>query len=440
VVDLPKLPGQELERAGAEILTGAGNVLFAAFRRRLEAWLGVTSARYEARAAEIEADSSNKRISASIEERRDQELREAVHRRHLQLLESALSDATLDDLVLDGRHLPPVSAALSHFESREFLKRGIGRSFDQITTEQRRVEAIAVEALQLVEADPEGDNPREIDDDWLMNFFKYASEVSEARVRQILLNRALADAAIKCRPIISPRALDTVRFFEKESLCVFKKVARHLSLFGAVPRNYFSYDQDIRELGQNLDMLNEMGLIRSDKVDFFTLEIGNFIVTFVYGASERFDFDTIKMTKIGRELAGLLDPTTRSLSKAFGFGSSHLDLWNLQQKLNISEQDVKNVTISLISDICDTWAFDIHVSIRRRDKPESVYNSYRANARDEIKIEIDPKKYFLDNYNESLVHVILSAFEYFNENQLPNLPERGQSNNFDADDQKPRPS
>jgi hypothetical protein len=213
-------------------------------------------------------------------------------------------------------------------------------------------------------------------------------------------------------------------------------VARHLSLFGAVPRYYFTYDQDIRELGRNLDMLNEMGLIRTDKVDFFTLEIGNFIITFVYGASERFDFDTIKLTKIGRELAGLLDPTTRSLSAAFGFGPSHVDLWSLQQKLNISEQDVKNVTMSLISDICDTWAFDIQVFIRRRDKNDSVYKSYRANARDEIQIEIEPKRFFLDNYNEKLVQVVLNEFDYFNKHQLPNLPERGQSNNFDLDDPK----
>jgi hypothetical protein len=278
-----------------------------------------------------------------------------------------------------------------------------------------------------VEADPESNNPREIDDDWLMNFFKYASEVSEARVRQILLNRALADAAINFRPIISPRALDTVRFFEKESLHTFEKVARHLSLFGAVPRYYFIYDQNIRELRPNLDMLNEMGLIRTDKVDFFTLEIGNFIITFVYGASERFDFDTIKLTKIGRELAGLLDPTTRSLSAAFGFGDSHMDIWTLQQKLNISEQDVKNVAISLISDIGDTWALDIQVYIRKNDKrnPDPVYKFYRANVSDEIKIEIDPKQYFLDKYNENLARVFLSEFEYFNKHQLPNLPERG---------------
>jgi hypothetical protein len=191
VADLPKLPGQELERAGAEIITAAGNVLFAGLRRRFEAWFGVASARDEARAAEIEADFAHsgklKRIRASIEERRDQELREVAHRRHLQLLESALSDTSQNDLLPDGGHLPLVSTALSPMESREFLKRGIGRSFDEITTEQRRVEFTALDALELVEADPESNNPREIDDDWLMNFFKYASEVSEVRVRQILL-------------------------------------------------------------------------------------------------------------------------------------------------------------------------------------------------------------------------------------------------------------
>jgi hypothetical protein len=424
------LPGQAMEKAAAEVTTAAGKEITAAFGRRLRAALGRGSARDEALALEdqrnIYFEGEQKRIAISNKARRDQEVLDTINDYRIQAL-----TAVGDQMLYEGGSLRFPS---SNPVDRDELMIAVGQAFDEMRTELRRSDLTSIEALRLAEADPESDSARPIDDDWLMNFFKYARDVSEPQVRHVL-SRALADAAIPHRPVISPRALDTARFFDADSFAIFNAVARHLSLFGAIPRNYFEVDQSLKKsLGIHLDMLNEMGLIRTDKTKSYTIEIGDVIITFVYGVSEQFEFSTVKLTKIGREIAGLWDSTIRRMYEALAFGKSQLELWHIQQKLGISEQDVKNITLSLISDIGDTWALNIKAYMRRRDEPDAIYGYYRGNDRDEIKLKIDVQKYLSDASNEKLVQTMVDEFDHFNEYTLPNMPERGQSNDFDRND------
>ena len=354
----------------------------------------------EAAADEILVNAKHKgelrRSQLSREAARKEELIEREHRRNLQALE--------DELEL----------------RRGLMARGFERIASEVEAGQRSVEWVAEEAVRILASDPANQRARPLDDDWLMRFCKYASEVDEQTILAVLA-RALADASIRGRPLISPRALDTVRFFEPHTKKMFDYAGRHIALFSAVPSHYFERDPKAKEYELNLPLLVEMGLLKYERSRVFSFNIGEIFFSFTFKPGANFEFDAIKLTQIGSELYGLSYPAARELQSIGGKPLPDARVWPLQTKFAISEKEVAFLAISLIQEMCDQGGLRTCVLHRSMPANRTIYDAERPQANLPFAIELPSDIEFAEAANKTLVEVFLKEFRDFDQHQLPAL-------------------
>jgi hypothetical protein len=230
-VVLPEVPGQELEKAMADVTRDAGKSLMrgieAIFGAKFAVWIAENMAKAEVARKAIETQ-------GAIEERR-------VLTRERRRFE-------LDEI--------------KHQEAKALAERRLERLFVEMGREQANFEAITARSLTLIEHDADGDKPREVDVDWMFKFARYAEDVSDKDVQE-LWARILTSAAIEGRQRLSAAALQAMSLMDKRAAKDFEKFCCVLATFRFYPlheRGYQSESQDI-----NLQTLRELGLIEEGK-------------------------------------------------------------------------------------------------------------------------------------------------------------------------------
>ena len=222
-----EVPGQELERAAADVGREAGKSILRGLSRlcgaRFAGWLAENEAKAKAVRMAIDTAASIDRGKALTAERRQQELEE-----------------------------------IDHQEAKALAERRLNWLLIEMAREQANFEAIAVRSLKQIEHHPEGDKTREIDDDWMFKFARYAQDVSDREIQE-LWARILASAAIEGQQRVSAAALQSMSLMDKRAAKDFEKFSRVWATFGFYPtqdHRRYPEPQDI-----NLGTLRELGLI-----------------------------------------------------------------------------------------------------------------------------------------------------------------------------------
>lgn len=385
-----EIPGTQLEKAAGEITSEAGKTLIGAIRRRLDAAVAVRSASDEAKAEEIHRDIAHegeiRRRRDLEEERRHQERKEIAHR----------------------------------VELTELARRGMHRIEEQIIDEQRRLEWIASRSLGIADSDPDRDNAREIPDDWLKRFFKYAADVDEGTILEVLA-QCLAAAAIRSRPILSPKALDTLRFFDLRSYHMFAFSVGAMAPFEYLPADMLESEAAKFSVDLDLALMVELGLLKENRQKFATFNIADMVCTFSYDSGVNSEFRVYQLTYVGRSIADLMDQRAARLSKARNSGAASEELIKLQMSLGLNADLVKSLARYLIAQMADTGDCDITVrSVSRGSEGES-FSARRSLPIDEFPLAPMQSLDFVDANTKELARFFLTEFEDFNRNQLPYL-------------------
>ncbi|OPF92638.1 DUF2806 domain-containing protein [Rhodopseudomonas palustris] len=223
---VPSLPGQPTEEAIASVGSEAGRSLIRGLARlgnaSVSEWVKKREAKAEAARLAIEIEGRIKSQQALATARREQEIGDLEH-----------------------------SCALDRRARRLRI---------ELEREQLNLEAIEGRALAFTEADPQNDNAREVDEDWLFKFTDLAQKVSNKDI-QTLWARALSSAAIEERQQLSAAALQTLGLFDREIADSFRKfvaIARKLKPVPLFPNS--SSDP----LKIDIRTLIDIGVIRSD--------------------------------------------------------------------------------------------------------------------------------------------------------------------------------
>jgi hypothetical protein len=228
---LPDIPGQELEKAAADVGRDAGRSLIrgieAVCGAQFAVWIAENRAKAEVARKATEMHGAIERHRALTKERRQYELEE-----------------------------------IKHQEKKTLAKRRLDRLLVEMAREQANFETIATRSLRLIEHDPNADKPREVDTDWMFMFVRYAQNVSESDVQE-LWARILASAVMEDRERLSPAALQLMSLMDKSAAVAFENFCRALQSFGG----FFPTHERTSVLGNiNLQQLEELGLIRGEGV------------------------------------------------------------------------------------------------------------------------------------------------------------------------------
>ena len=148
------VPGNELEKAAADVTREAGksvvrgiaNLFGAGFAKRI----AKSEATAEAARLAIETQAAIESNRVLTAERRKQEFEEIDHQ-----AVKLLAQQRLKRLVVE------------------------------MAREQANLEAIATRSLQLIEHDSQGDHARDINDDWMFKFARYAQDVSDKDIQEL---------------------------------------------------------------------------------------------------------------------------------------------------------------------------------------------------------------------------------------------------------------
>jgi hypothetical protein len=235
------VPGQQLERAAADITREAGLSIVGGLKRLYGVWIAGKEAKAKAARMAIETDASIDRGRKITTERRQQELEEFQHE---------------EDKALARQHLK--------------------RLLIEMARQEENFEAITAQSLKQIEHDPAGDKGRKIEDDWLFKFARYAQDVSNSKIQE-LWARILASAAIEGKQRVSAAALQAMSLLDSRSAKDLEKFFRVYVTFGCCPipldyqtlqtmlqthpMPYDAYQKDPQAI--NLRTLQELGLIET---------------------------------------------------------------------------------------------------------------------------------------------------------------------------------
>lgn len=326
IVELP-IPGAKLEGAIANVAEDGGKTLTSALRTILSAWANKKAAVNAATAEQIKLDIADEheraRERTAITERRKHEIEELDHRIGL-------------------------------------IERARGRVLDEIAHTQQSIEYVAQKAIDYNAAESESCEERDIEQDWLRRFFRYAAEVDEKKILDIFA-KALSDSVIRGRALLSPRALDTLRFFESYSFEMFRLCADVVGMFETVPRGFL--ERHTTNVGQGLDLslMLEMGLIKNDVQRNLNAVIGGFDLSFYYPPANRAQIEIVRLTHVGRSIAGLMNGAHRDLIDPVTFEGSPDALLELQKAFGLSPRVAKDLGRSLVATLADADGIEVQV-------------------------------------------------------------------------------
>ena len=195
------IPGQKTDEAIGNIITEAGKSLIRGLGRLAGAQVARSVATKEA-----EAQAARLAIETRAEIGRSQALHTARRETELQKID----------------------------HEGDLLERRLDRLRHELTWQQANIETISNRALETTERDPKAESAREIHDDWLFRFARYAQEISDNEVQQ-LWARILSSAAIGEKLLVSPAALQTMSLLDSRVANDFMKFSAAVETFGFCP-------------------------------------------------------------------------------------------------------------------------------------------------------------------------------------------------------------
>jgi hypothetical protein len=231
-----QLPGQELERAAADVGRAAGKSVIqglgTVFGAGVAGWIAEKEAKAEAKRMAIETASSIERSRTFQTERRQQELEE-----------------------------------IQHEERKALAQRRYQRLLTEMEREEANFEAIVVGSLKQIEHHPDGDEARKIDEDWMFKFARYAQDVSDKQVQE-LWSRILTSAAIEGKLRISAAALQAMSLMDRDTAKDFTKFVSAYVTLGSYPLHNRSFPpHEPQKIA--LRPLQELGLIEQTEPDSY---------------------------------------------------------------------------------------------------------------------------------------------------------------------------
>lgn len=380
------IPGAKLEGALANIAEDGGKTLIGALRTIMSAWADKKAATNVATAEQIKLDIADEhqraRERTAIEERRRYELAEVDHRLSL-------------------------------------IERARGRVLDEIAHTQQSIEYVAQKAIEYNAAEVDSRDEREIEQDWLRRFFRYAAEVDERKVLDIFA-RALSDSAIRGRALLSPRALDTLRFFESHSFEMFRLCAGVVGMFEAVPYGFLQRHAYNVGVELDLSLMLEMGLIKNDVQQSLNVVMGGFDLSFYFPPGHRSRIEVVRLTHVGRSIAGLVNGAHRQLVDPITFKGTPDALLELQKALGLNAVIAKDIGRSLVAALADGDGIEIQVRVCR----EQRYRNIKTNYDDPFGVTNAIDLSGLSAEGQTLAAIVISELVDFDTNQLDAM--RGQ--------------
>ena len=195
---------------------------------------------------------------------------------------------------------------IEHQVSLALAQRRLARLVAEMAHEQANFESITQRSLQFIEADPESDKARDIPDDWMFMFIRYAQNVSHKEI-QDMWARILSSAAVHGRRQLSPSALQTMSLIDSESALDFEKFVRVRNSFGFYPAHDQVFQNETQ--GINIRNLQELGLITenlvSHKYTFYDFDVS---LDALPGARINMVHGTFVLSQRGTEIAGSVFP------------------------------------------------------------------------------------------------------------------------------------
>jgi hypothetical protein len=293
---------------------------------------------------------------------------------------------------------------------------GIIRLLYEVERTETRRQYVADKAEEVAEERAAGAEARPLSDDWLDRFFRYVADVDEKDVLDTLA-KGLAEAATRDKPILSPRALDALRFFQKDIYDLFSRCSSILSVLGYVPLGFFD-DEDYDFGPVQLEHLLENGLAKIETMNYYALPLGDFLINFSYQADERFNFEIVRLTQIGREIAELINNELREVPKLLSAGSLPGHLLHFQLRNGVADEVFRRVAQALLRTMSDRWSIETTIFLRSDDANKRVGEAVREKFESPFAI---PRPENIGNGSDRFLDVVLNMFNDFDEYELPVL-------------------
>lgn len=293
---------------------------------------------------------------------------------------------------------------------------GIIRLLYEVERTETRRQYVADKAEEVAEERAADAEARPLSDDWLDRFFRYVADVDEKDVLDTLA-KGLAEAATRDKPLLSPRALDALRFFQKDTYDLFSRCSSILSVLGYVPLGFFD-DEDYDFGPVQLEHLLENGLAKIETMNYYALPLGDFLINFSYQADERFNFEIVRLTQIGREIAGLINNELREVPKLLSAGSLSGHLLHFQLRNGVTDGVVQRVAQALLRTMSDRWSIETTIFLRSDDANKRVGAAVREKFESPFAI---PRPENIGNGSDRFLDVVLNMFNDFDEYELPVL-------------------
>jgi hypothetical protein len=240
--DLTVAFGKDLSKVASDVASEGGKSIIRGLATLVESHFAPHIAKNKAKADAIRIEAAIKTDRALTDERRRRELEEIDHQAEMA-------------------------------EKELLVSQRVNRVYVEFAREEANLQAIASASLRITEQDPDRNEAREIEEDWIFKFANYAQEVSDRRVQQ-WWSRILSSAAIGGKPLLSPAALQAMSLLNKNGANDFEKCCRVFAAFGFYPLAGKSFDNEIQDI--DLRNLSEVGLIAEtarDKYSFADFDL-----------------------------------------------------------------------------------------------------------------------------------------------------------------------
>lgn len=249
-------------------------------------------------------------------------------------------------------------AALIHakgdVQEADLYRRTIHRWVEEEAKKQENMESITAKAMPLLESTS---NPKEIEDDWIVNFFDKCRLISDEQM-QSLWSKILAGEA-NSPGTFSRITVAVVAGIDKSDAILFTQVCGYTWTIdnSFVPVIYDTQDDIFNESGINFDTLSHLhsiGLIHFDnRSDYQLIALPQQFTASYYGKSIELDMHkesnnsmhvgAVMLTKAGTELASICEGTAVD-----GFEEYVLRKWGVNNY--IRKEDASNTESAIVQE------------------------------------------------------------------------------------------
>ena len=383
------IPGKEVEK---ELSKGLIPHFLRMFAAKKEAAAMPLEANTLAARKLIEAENELKIERYRNDQRREEDIKEVIHQENLRIIAEKARAAA--DMI-----------------QRKFSDQNSSNIID--------VMKLSIDFRDKIIDEPE----RDLAEDWLLRFLSYAASVDDAQLREVLA-KALADSLSLERPMISFKAIDTIRFMDEEIRNSFDFVMRNLAISGRVPECYFETRFAGTPADLNVTLLIEAGLIKITRTKNISFFVGNFRFVCSISANSSHYLAVLEFTKIGKEISGIIEPLVRKRFDNLGFDVDVKGINGCQSRFGLSLNDVARHARALVQDVSDigglTFSVKYHKIFEEKVSVVSISDSIRGRVEDPIGLRLpNLTEYDISAEDISLAAAYIAEIVDFDENQLP---------------------